>query len=49
MLINRVVVTDIPGWGRGIVIGRITACELPACKMLLKIYYRNIEIEWVNT
>jgi hypothetical protein len=48
-LMNRVVVTDVAGWGGGIVIGRITACELPACKMLLKICYRNIEIERMNT
>jgi hypothetical protein len=48
-LINRAVVTDGAGVGGGMVIGRITACEPPACKMLLKIYYQNIEIDRMNT
>jgi hypothetical protein len=35
-LMNLVVVTDGAGWGGGMVIGRITACEQPAWQDVIK-------------
>ena len=35
-LINLAVVTDVGGFGGAIVIGRITACELPAWQDVIK-------------
>jgi hypothetical protein len=35
-LINRAVVTEIAGWGGGIFIGWITACEPPAWQHVIK-------------
>jgi hypothetical protein len=48
-LMNLAVVTDGAGWGGGMVIDRITACESPAWQDVIKIYYQNIEIERMNT
>jgi hypothetical protein len=35
-LMNLAVVTDVAGWGGGMVIGRITACEPPAWQDVIK-------------